>query len=68
MNPQKLSAKVIKLIEDQKRYEELIVSAISPWEFSKLLSLMIRKTIEKPGVVYKRFLSRKIYAWVRAQP
>ncbi len=37
MNPQKLSAKVINLIGDGKRYEELLLSAISPWEFCKLL-------------------------------
>ena len=37
MNPQKLSSAVRKLIELTARYEELLLSAISPWEFSKLL-------------------------------
>ena len=37
MNPQKLSQKVKRLIGNAKRYEEILLSAISPWEFSKLL-------------------------------
>jgi PIN domain nuclease of toxin-antitoxin system len=37
MNPVKLSQKVKRLIADNKKYEELLLSAISPWEFSKLL-------------------------------
>ena len=37
MRPQKLSRKVKKLIEDEDGYDELLLSAISPWEFSKLL-------------------------------
>ena len=37
MNPGKLSSAVRKLIEKTSRYEELLLSAISPWEFSKLL-------------------------------
>ncbi len=37
MRPQKLSRKVIKLIENQDGYDEILLSAISPWEFSKLL-------------------------------
>jgi len=37
MRPQKLSAKVKALIRNTKRYDELLLSAISPWEFSKLL-------------------------------
>jgi PIN domain nuclease of toxin-antitoxin system len=37
MNPGKLSKKVKMLISDTKGYEELLLSAISPWEFSKLL-------------------------------
>lgn len=37
MNPQKLSQKVKKIIADTNRYDEIILSAISPWEFSKLL-------------------------------
>jgi PIN domain nuclease of toxin-antitoxin system len=36
MNPQKLSSRIIKLIQD-KDYDELILSAISPWEFCKLI-------------------------------
>ncbi len=38
MHPQKLSAKVRSLLSAPKRYEELLLSAISPWEFSKLLA------------------------------
>jgi PIN domain nuclease of toxin-antitoxin system len=37
MRPQNLSKKVAKLIENEDGYEELLLSAISPWEFSKLL-------------------------------
>ena len=37
MHPEKLSAKVRALLSATKRYEELLLSAISPWEFSKLL-------------------------------
>jgi PIN domain nuclease of toxin-antitoxin system len=37
MRPEKLSRKVKNLIEDEERYDELLLSAISPWEFSKLL-------------------------------
>lgn len=37
MHPQQLSRKVMELIMDTRRYEELLLSAISPWEFSKLL-------------------------------
>jgi len=37
MHPEKLSAKVQSLLSTPKRYEELLLSAISPWEFSKLL-------------------------------
>jgi PIN domain nuclease of toxin-antitoxin system len=37
MNPKNLSAKVISLLQDFTEYEELLLSAISPWEFSKLL-------------------------------
>lgn len=37
MNPTKLSSAVRKLIEITSKYEELLLSAISPWEFSKLL-------------------------------
>ena len=37
MRPQRLSPKVRALIGDKEAYEELLISAISPWEFSKLL-------------------------------
>jgi PIN domain nuclease of toxin-antitoxin system len=37
MNPRKLSKKVKMLIHDTEGYDELLCSAISPWEFSKLL-------------------------------
>ena len=37
MRPQNLSRKVTKLIENTSGYDELLLSAISPWEFSKLL-------------------------------
>ncbi len=37
MHPKKLSAKVRTLLSTPKCYEELLLSAISPWEFSKLL-------------------------------
>ena len=37
MNPQKLSQKVKKIIKNTNSYDEILLSAISPWEFSKLL-------------------------------
>jgi len=37
MQPKKLSRKVYALLNDPGSYEELLLSAISPWEFSKLL-------------------------------
>lgn len=37
MNPANLSPKVRKLLSKPKHYDELLLSAISPWEFSKLL-------------------------------
>jgi PIN domain nuclease of toxin-antitoxin system len=37
MNPQKLSQRVKGLIGNVEMYDELLLSAISPWEFSKLL-------------------------------
>ena len=37
MHPKKLSAKVRTLLATPRRYEELLLSAISPWEFSKLI-------------------------------
>ena len=37
MNTQNLSQKVKRLIRDPSKYDELLLSAISPWEFSKLL-------------------------------
>jgi len=37
MHPQKLSRKVTNLIGDTNSYDELLLSAISPWEFCKLI-------------------------------
>lgn len=37
MKPSSLSKKVLELISDTSNYDELLLSAISPWEFSKLL-------------------------------
>ena len=37
MHPQELSPKGRSLISNPKRYEEILLSAISPWEFCKLL-------------------------------
>ena len=37
IHPQRLSKKVVNLIMDTRKYEELLLSVISPWEFSKLL-------------------------------
>ncbi len=37
MNPTKLSQKVIQIISNIESYDELLLSSISPWEFSKLL-------------------------------
>lgn len=37
MTPKKLSRRVRSLIRSPSRYEELLLSAISPWEFAKLL-------------------------------
>lgn len=37
MNPQQLSARVKEIIANTKNYDEMLLSAISPWEFSKLL-------------------------------
>ena len=37
MNPSKLSKTVFTIISDINAYEELLLSAISAWEFSKLL-------------------------------
>ncbi|MEA1923712.1 MAG: type II toxin-antitoxin system VapC family toxin [Pseudomonadota bacterium] len=37
MNPQKLSNKVKEIIGHSEMYGEILLSAISPWEFSKLL-------------------------------
>ena len=36
-HPQKLSVKAKSLIKKSERYDELLLSSISPWEFSKLL-------------------------------
>lgn len=37
LNPGNLSQKVLKLIINSDKYSEILLSAISPWEFSKLL-------------------------------
>jgi PIN domain nuclease of toxin-antitoxin system len=37
MSPNKLSKKVQKVIENMKGTNEILLSAISPWEFSKLI-------------------------------
>ena len=37
MRPRNLSRKVKRLIENEEGYDELLLSAISIWEFSKLL-------------------------------
>lgn len=37
MNPAHLSTRVTGRISNVKKYDELLLSAISPWEFSKLL-------------------------------
>ncbi|MFO7889969.1 MAG: type II toxin-antitoxin system VapC family toxin [bacterium] len=37
MHPQNLSRKVLRLIQEEDSYDDLLLSAISPWEFSKLL-------------------------------
>ena len=37
MNPQKLSLKVKRIIGNTSRYDEILLSAISPWEFCKLI-------------------------------
>jgi PIN domain nuclease of toxin-antitoxin system len=37
MNPHKLSKRVKGLISNAAKYDEMLLSAISPWEFSKLL-------------------------------
>jgi PIN domain nuclease of toxin-antitoxin system len=37
MHPQNLSRKITSLIKKKDRYDELLLSAISPWEFSKFL-------------------------------
>ena len=37
MNPQRLSKKVLDLISNPDHYDEVLLSAISPWEFCKLV-------------------------------
>ncbi len=39
MHPQKLSRRVKSAIANDDEYEELLLSAISPWEFSKLIEM-----------------------------
>ncbi len=37
MRPDRLSETVRRLLSDEKAYQELLLSAISPWEFCKLI-------------------------------
>ena len=37
MRPHRLSRKVVRLLQKDDGYEEILLSAISPWEFSKLI-------------------------------
>ncbi|MFC1533087.1 type II toxin-antitoxin system VapC family toxin [Thermodesulfobacteriota bacterium] len=37
MNPQRLSQKVKRIVGNMNRYDEILLSAISLWEFSKLI-------------------------------
>lgn len=37
VQPRRISQKVLSLLSDPSGYEELLLSAISPWEFCKLL-------------------------------
>ncbi|MCK5842176.1 MAG: type II toxin-antitoxin system VapC family toxin [Candidatus Sabulitectum sp.] len=37
MHPAKLSKRVLATLSESDKYDELLLSAISPWEFSKLL-------------------------------
>jgi len=37
MHPDKLSRKVKSIIGNDDKYDEMLLSAITPWEFSKLL-------------------------------
>ena len=37
LSPKNLSLKVKRLIEDSDHYDEMLLSAISPWEFCKLI-------------------------------
>ena len=37
MNPGKLSRRVKSIIANEDKYDEMLLSAISPWEFGKLL-------------------------------
>ena len=37
IHPKKLSTRVKSILSHPEQYEELLLSAISPWEFSKLL-------------------------------
>lgn len=39
MHPRQLSSKVRQLLSHSARYDELLLSSISPWEFSKLLEI-----------------------------
>ncbi|MCX6348448.1 MAG: type II toxin-antitoxin system VapC family toxin [Candidatus Aureabacteria bacterium] len=37
MIPRRLSPAILNLLRNPERYDELLLSAISPWEFSKML-------------------------------
>jgi PIN domain nuclease of toxin-antitoxin system len=61
MNPRQLSGRARALIADPSAYEEVLLSAISPWEFSKLLEKgrlsiscdpeeWLRRALEMPGL------------------
>ena len=53
MHPQNLSRRVKTLIGNTSRYDELLLSAISPWEFSKLLEKgRIGISCEPEGWIY----------------
>ena len=55
-NPEKLSDKILRLISNSKNYEQLLLSAISPWEFSKLLEKEKLGIASDPEVWLKRAL------------
>ena len=58
MNPQKLSQRVKEIIGDINVYKEILLSAISPWEFSKLLE---KEELEYDEIekIYQDYISNK---------